>query len=139
MLLEQVLLHQNEGRYGSSGSGAGQSQEAEVVLLAMLIADIESCQTDGSTTDIQRADRPDEATEKGCDELIGIAHRVVKDLQREKRRGAPKADDIREAVELASKIGGVAGKPRQASIQRIEHHGEENQIGRNDKAMLADE
>src|SRR6185437_1032955 len=54
----------------------------------------------------------------------------VKQLQRDKGGGAAEADDVGEAVELYAEIGGMAGESRQAAVDGVEEHRDEDQVGR---------
>ena len=90
----------------------------------MLVADVEPRQSQRRAAEVDRPYRPYEARRHHRQ----VGNFVPEKLKRQKRRRDAKADHIRQTVELSAKIGGVPSEACQPAIQRIEHHGQKNQI-----------
>jgi hypothetical protein len=121
------LLHQDHRRDGPSRAGGGQAEETEMMLLAVLVADVEAGEAEGGAAHEERANGPDRAVgEQGQVARSGLSE----EQEHHKRRGRAEADDIGEAVELAAEVGGVAGEAGEAAIEGVEDHRQENQIRR---------
>src|SRR5262249_51418105 len=100
-----------------------------MVLFAVLIADVESRQANCGATEIERTDRPDQSRDdEGKRWAFGF-----EEQQGDERGGGAEADGVGEAVELAAKIGCVAGEARQSSIQSIKDHRDKDQVSGGDE------
>ena len=135
MFFDHVLLHEDERRNGGSRAGAWQSEKTEMTLLAMLVADIESRETDGGAAHVERADRPDEPADDRRAVECCVA---VKQLQGDERRGAAEADDVGQAVELPAEVGGMPGEAGEAAVDGVEEHRDEDQVGRSKKSIAVE-
>src|SRR5258708_935603 len=131
----QLLLKKHPSGDGGARSGAWQTQEAKVRLLAVLVTDVEAGEAHGGAAHVERADRPDQARYRR-QQIVGM--HGFENLKRQECRRDAEADDVSEAVELAAEVGGMARVAGKATVDGIENHREEDQVGGGDEIM-ADE
>src|SRR5262249_40601110 len=100
------------------------------MLLAVLVAYVESSQPHRGATEIDGADAPDQPRQP---ERYVFWPFAFEEHQRDECRRRAKADDIRKTVQLPAEVCCVPGESCQTSVQRIENHRRENEIRRGEK------
>src|SRR5262245_22802614 len=118
--LVQVLLHQYQSNHCTCGAWAGQTKEAEMMLLTVFVGDVQSRQSDSRARKIERADRPNQPS-YGKGKFFGTL--ALEKQKRDERGRKAKTDDVGEAIKLSAKISGMSRESRQPTIEGVEDHG----------------
>ena len=131
---------------GDGSAGAWRRESLAVKVVFLLIAanlGVEAGQTQRGAANIERGDRPEDlrvGVVGGAKNGVAVGGAVVMAHQpkRHERRGDAEGDDIGKAVELRAEVGGRAGEPRNAAIDGVEEHAEEDKRAREGKRREAE-